>query len=259
MKKRIPTFMAGALSALLLCGIVTTALAVGERLEYNGLDLAIFGERKVSAGESFVTASGTEAPSTITYIDANGAGTNYVSLRLLAQLLGANISWDSDTGTVDFGAAPKGGVEIGVGGTPGYEDLPTSPVLGETAGPFTEIAPREEKGKPRVLLDSADFCSKTGFIGQDYYFLPEVGGYIEIEVTNHGAPVGVYVDRPIWVSVSSVEPFSTVRLDTGKTLTRAFAMGDTDVELDRFLQLTVVALGGMENETDITVTVTQYS
>lgn len=147
MKKRVPAFFTGALSAVLMCAIVSTALAVGGTLAYNGFNVAIFGEQKVAVGENFETESGTQAPSTITYIDETGAGTNYISLRLMAQLLGANVVWDGSNKTVDFAATSSGNFEIIQGGMPGYKNMTTVPTLGTTAGPFTEVAPQQEKEK----------------------------------------------------------------------------------------------------------------
>lgn len=259
MKKRVPAFFTGALSAVLMCAIVSTALAVGGTLAYNGFNVAIFGEQKVAVGENFETESGTQAPSTITYIDETGAGTNYISLRLMAQLLGANVVWDGSNKTVDFAATSSGNFEIIQGGMPGYKNMTTVPTLGTTAGPFTEVAPQQEKRKVYVHLDQAEFCSRTGFINQLYHFRSELGNHAEIQIRNHGAPVGVYVERPILLSANAaVERFEPVRLETGETLLRTFAMDETDVELERLLKFNIVALGGMEHETDITVTITQY-
>ena len=263
MQKKLSTVLTGGAISLLLFSVVSTAVATGGTLGYNQVNVSIFGEQKISADKSIVTPNATTIPTTMTYTDETGKDTTYISMRKMAELLGTDVSWDGATNTVDFDFRWDSEVIIEVGepnATPSYEQMATAPIIGLQAGPFTEIEPRKDKGRPIIQLDNADFRSKTGFINQYFSIDPQRGNYIEIEVTNHGAPLGFRVAQPIMLSSNaSVNSFSPVRLNEGDTMTRAFIMGETDVEMDRFLKLTIVAFGGLDHETDITVNVTQYS
>lgn len=261
MKKRILSIFAGTLALLLLLTAAAGAFAKGGKVAFNQVNLAVFGNQKIAAGETFRTAGGAQAPSTITYTDETGVDTTYVPVRMMAELLDAKLSWDNETKTADFAAKSTGlsNVTLSVSSDVEESELGSeTPQLDVQAGPFTEIAPAASKQNGRVLLDHAGFRSLTG-LKQFYYIDPEIGDYVEIEVTNHGAPVRFKVDRPILLSGSAaVDQFSTVRLDTGKTLTRAFRMSETDVELQRLLRL-IVDTAGTRKEADITVHITQYA
>lgn len=261
MKKQIALIWAG-LTLLLVLTVVVGAQTKGGKVAYNQVNLSVFSNPKIMAGEDVRTVNGSQIPGTITYTDEMGVDTTYVSVRKMAELLDAVLIWDSETKTADFAGRDDGGlssITVSVGSKDeGLEEMPHTPQLGVQKGPFTEIAPTGNKRGGRTLLDHADFKSRTGFANQLYYFYPELGNYIEIEVTNHGAPVRFRVDRPILLGGIYAEQFSTVYLDTEETLTRAFRIADTDVELQRLLSFTVEALS-VKNEADITVHIAQYS
>jgi hypothetical protein len=129
-------------------------------------------------------------------------------------------------------------------------------VYGTQAGPFTEIDPAafqyEESWKhtPRVM----ELKSSKGTPTMVTTLLP--GSYQTISVTNNGTD-----QQKMWIcrqpagSVSYAERFTTVSIEPGETLTRAFYLDPSADALATDLQWQVK--GG--SCTDITVSITDYT
>lgn len=268
-KKKLPPFLAGALTAALVIGLAGTALAaVSGTVRFDGASVSIWGGKKdvrFSPGDTFTTENGTQAPSVITYVDEQGGGTTYLSLRRLAELLDAPIGWDGEAQTVLFAQSPPadGDVHLDVGITEPQADpsVLAEPQLGITAGPFTEIASLADKGDcaQAWLMGPAEFKANTDLENQRYNIFEPYGRYVEITVTNHGEPVTVDVCRPYYTSMNESEDFSTVLVNTGETLTRAFLLEEGAQWPTNFLRLDVRKLNYDLHETmDITWSVIQY-
>lgn len=103
MKKRIPSFLGGFLTAVLLASLTTTALAASGNVTFNFANVALNGETKIAAGTDITTATGQKIPGSILYTDAAGGKTNYLPIRAISELLGVEISYDSATRTVLLG------------------------------------------------------------------------------------------------------------------------------------------------------------
>lgn len=266
MKKQLLPFLAGAATSALVLSLTVGAYAATGAFSANTVDLSIL-DQEVSAEDTFTGENGQQIPSSITYTDAAGGATTYVSLRVLAQLVDAPIFWDSEDQIVRFGEGyGKGDVEIVTGGTdPEPNNLPKEPELGVKHGGFTEVAPRsdDEKYRPIVLLEDTSFSSLTGFIKQRYEIFPSYGHYVEFTVTNEGQePVEMHVSRPNYVAsgVPVVEVFTTISIEPGETVTRAFEM-DEGIEFPHnYLRLDVFDIhdNNPTKTTELTVNVTQY-
>lgn len=100
MKKRFPTFLAGAVSALLLTALCTTALAASGKISYNFASVSVNGETKITAGTDLAVGGGKHIPGSILYIDETGGKTNYLPVRTIAELLGVEVGYDAATKTV---------------------------------------------------------------------------------------------------------------------------------------------------------------
>lgn len=100
MKKRFPSFLAGAASALALTALCTTALAASGKISYNFANVAVNGETKITAGADLQVGGGKHIPGSILYVDETGGKTNYLPVRTVSELLGAEVSYDSATQTV---------------------------------------------------------------------------------------------------------------------------------------------------------------
>lgn len=100
MKKRFPPFLAGALTALVLTALCTTALAASGRLSYNFANVSLNGETRITAGADLPVGDGKYIPGSILYIDETGGKTNYLPVRTIAELLDVEVGYDSATRTV---------------------------------------------------------------------------------------------------------------------------------------------------------------
>lgn len=106
MKKRIPSFCAGIISAILVMALVTTALAASGQVSFNFSNIALDGEIKIASGKTITAPNGQEVPSSILYTDEIGGKTNYLPVRAISELLGVEIGYDSASKTVFLGRQP---------------------------------------------------------------------------------------------------------------------------------------------------------
>lgn len=97
MKRRIPVFLAGVLTALLAAAPATTALAASGTVSYNGAAVTVGGAAQ-AAGD-IATADG-QAPGSIQFTDAAGNVTHYLPLETIGQLPGVDAVYDPAARTV---------------------------------------------------------------------------------------------------------------------------------------------------------------
>ena len=96
-------FLLGIVATLIVVSLAGTAsAATNGQVSFNQIGIRLFGESKVTAGESYKAPNGQEVPSVITYTDEAGGKTNYLSVKQLSELLDAEVSWNSETNSVDF-------------------------------------------------------------------------------------------------------------------------------------------------------------
>lgn len=107
MKKRIPSFLAGAASAALALALCTTALAASGQMSFNFAGVAVDGEGKIAAGETITAANGQRVPGSILYTDSAGGKTNYLPIRTISELLGVEVNYDAATRTILLGQQPE--------------------------------------------------------------------------------------------------------------------------------------------------------
>ena len=98
--KRIPTFLAGMLTAAVIGGLGVGALAASGAVTFNASNLVFNGQQISAKGEGYTLDNGCQAPASITYTDEKGGGTTYLPVRRIAELLGIEIGWDSAAGAV---------------------------------------------------------------------------------------------------------------------------------------------------------------
>ena len=103
MKKRFPSFLAGAAAALALTALATSALAASGQVQFNFAGVALNGERKITAGSDITAPNGRQVPGSILYVDEAGGKTNYLPIRTISELLGVEVGYDSATRTVLLG------------------------------------------------------------------------------------------------------------------------------------------------------------
>lgn len=98
--KRIPTFVAGMLTAAVIGGLGVGALAASGAVTFNASALQFNGRQISAKGENYTLDNGQQVPASITYTDETGGGTTYLPVRRIAELLGIEIGWDIATGSV---------------------------------------------------------------------------------------------------------------------------------------------------------------
>ena len=264
MKKEIASFFAGAAAVAFAVSLTAAAMASSGKVAFNQVNVDMLGKSVISKGDAQTTGSGAKVPSSITYTDENGGATTYLPARTICDLFDADIDWYAKTGTVELGGAEQGvTITIGTGdGVPtveeAYAKYPTKPELGVKAGEFTEVDPAtvDKSGATYGLLKDARIQSAYGFLGQRYSC--QSNSYVVITVTNNGqATESVFVYREKTISMSSIEKFSIVKLDPGKTITRAFKVGDV-TQLTRTLSMNIDHPGSQGDKSDITVSVDGY-
>ena len=103
MKKRFPSFLAGAATALALTALATSALAASGQVSFNFAGVALDGEMKITAGSDITAPNGQRVPGSILYTDETGGKTNYLPIRTISELLGVEVGYDSATRTVLLG------------------------------------------------------------------------------------------------------------------------------------------------------------
>lgn len=259
MKKVGPrvSFLSGMLTMAIIMALAGTALAAVGTVTYNQAGITLFGEVAVQSGEDFVAPNGQKVPSVITYTDAAGGKTNYLSIRQLSQLLDAEIAWNSSTGNVDI--APVGSGEVIVSSGDNIPEAAASPVYGTVAGPFEEIDPDsvDTSGDCLIQMENTQMISSTGAFAEAT-FRAKGGNYIVFTVTNNGElEQNVSVYRPITISNRSGEQFTEVKLNPGETLTRAFYLEDGASLLESSLAFAVDSKTP-GSTTDVTMSLRQY-
>lgn len=266
--KENQAFSRGMIAVLAVALLVGSVSAAAGQVSYNQIGIRLFGESKVTAGESFKAANGQEVPSVITYTDAAGGKTNYLSVRQISELLDAEVAWNAETNSVDFATWNGPDVEPRVdiirieAGEEVPSPYPNKAELGVTHGAFTEIDPStvDTSSEPAstLLKDTRITADRTGFPALSYGFHPAAGKYVVFQVTNNGTTAqAVTVERMKPVSYDRTEPFTTVTLAPGQTVTRAFSISSDSTQLERALEFGADPID-RPNGIDITVSLMQY-
>jgi hypothetical protein len=95
--KNVKGFLSGFVVALLLFSSIGVFAAVSTQsidVLMNSINIAINGEVKGNAGESYQLSNGGQVPFSIVY-----KGTTYLPLRKVAELLDKEVTWNGDTNT----------------------------------------------------------------------------------------------------------------------------------------------------------------
>ncbi len=272
MKKRMMSILAGTLALLLLLTAAAGALAKGGKIAYNQVNLSVFSEPKVTVGQTYRLENGLEIPSSINYTNEAGGETTYVPIRMLAELLDANLTWNSETKTADFAAlrsvTPSDVIISSGTGDPPADDIPDKPSYGQKAGAFEEIDPgtvsmREdiEQHIPMNYMKNTrvQYSYDSNFPEYTLNVHPIRGDYIIYTVTNNGQKVRyttVLHQNPL--AAARGESFSRVRVKPGETLVRVFRMDKDANDMDYYLTFGVRGdLDDRDSVTDVTVSLEQ--
>lgn len=103
------------------------ALAASIDAQFNTVNVQVNGQMSMEKGQNYTREDGKEMPSSINY-----DGTVYLPLRQVGDLLGQQVGWDGETGTVLIGEQPE--TEAPASGLTGMvdtliEQFPASPYM----------------------------------------------------------------------------------------------------------------------------------
>lgn len=96
MKERTQGILIGATLAAVIFAI--PAMAASIEAHFNTVNVQVNGQLSLEKGENYTREDGVEMPSSINYND-----TVYLPLRQLGNVLGQQVDWDAETGTVLLG------------------------------------------------------------------------------------------------------------------------------------------------------------
>lgn len=257
MNRKIFKRIAAALCIIVLLG--TTVFAAGGQTAFNQIGVIRWNKQFISAGETLKASNGQSVPSVITYTDAAGGKTNYLSVKSIADMIDTPIEWDASKNSVVFGGSPYHSTSNA------DQFTPSGP--GNSIGPITEIdpnainMPKEGRHDPWVRTLTAN---KAGTGQQALTFIP--GTINVISITNNLAQSQVmYVSRSAPGSIYN-ENFTPVVIGPNETITRAFQMAADANELSREMYWSVSGYNPKTDErqevvreTNITVSTTLYT
>lgn len=271
MKKRIPTFLSGALAAALVFSLGLSALAVSGQVSFGGVDVALLGKQVLAADGTTTASNGQEIPSSMTYTDGAGGGTVYLPMRRIAELLDAAIDYDATSKTIYIGGVPKDAGDIDItapdGNTVGAgpaagQAIPTYIISdGTNMGPFgLAEAKQPENGEgSQTLLDQARFQSTSDF-DWSFHCRPASGKYVSITVTNNDASsdeeliLNLFHDK----TVGPKECVPAVYIKPGETVTCTFEVGDGATELNCDLGMDLTFATAAPYTMDATISAVQF-
>ncbi len=269
-KKRTALLAGIACVGMIVCAVIPASAAAGQ-IEYNQVGIRTFGEQRVAVGETYTAPNGQKVPSTITFIDAAGGMTNYLSVRQIGELLDATVGWNAQENSVDI-AAPKTGGEIIISTDEEKDEerpgVSAKPEYGQIVGGLEEIDPSTVSD----IINNQTFRTRnyardlrvqflhSDFPGFTMECLDYAGPYVVFSVTNNG-PRTVYseVRRFVTIAASGHEDFASVAIPSGETLTRVFRLLDDAHPLQRTLHFDIDAPVDLDSkENDITISLLQY-
>ena len=209
--------------------LVTSAAAAGGTTAFNQAGLIRWNKTVVTEGQGFTAPNGQTVPSVITYTDAAGGQTNYLSVRQIAELIDTPIAWDASKNSVVLGGDPY----TGKGADGRFEPAG----YGAQIGPFTEVDPSAIKDVNGSRHSPIEFTivsnHTTGSQKQTMTFLP--GSSKVISVTNNGDDNQImYVSYTAPASIYS-ENLTPVMIAPGQTITRAFTLDKNANQLSKEL------------------------
>ena len=259
--KKLRPFFSGMLAMAMMITMVGTAFAAAGKLQVGTAGILVMDQVRVKPGEEY-SVNGKKIPAVVSYADASGTTYNYLPVQMMDDFLNVDVAWSEKRNSVVLGPTIESVESIDPSTynpdeDPFLKENPTSPVKGAIVGPFTEIDPKTVKTSEKPVLiaeDKTKVQTVTGF-SSGGYFNPKRGKYIVLKVTNNGtAPVTCLAGREMTLGGS--ERFTSVDIETGKTLTRAFSIADG---IDDIHGTFVCGVRSTDSsEANITVSLMQY-
>ena len=263
----IPTMLAAAVLAV----SISSASAAGGEAAYNQVNVRFFDQQKIQAGETITAPNGRQVPSSITYTDTAGAKTTYLSIRQIAELMDADIRWDSATETVEIAGSPKT-TSMTITENPREEfgkpaETGTAQVrqFGQVIGPFEEIDPDSIKDviaeKPYPLTYMKDVHIQHDSTMPPMTITAAPGTYLVYTVTNNGTSDAVSsAFRQPTIAYPRRDSFPAETIAPGETFVQAFKVAEGANPLTYSLCFGFRSVGGPEGPApvDMTASLVEY-
>ena len=260
MKKRF-SFLSGALATLLVMSIAVPVLATGGKILYNQISVAVMDKTEIKFGDRYDAPNGEKVPSSITYTDAAGGLTNYLSVRQISELLNVDLHYDDEKSQVVLGREAPSDYQSPItlpDGTviPGSGTAPT-PIVPDL---FSEVDPFMPEHNYRTLLQKMTISGKDSVMySNDFQLKPADGNYISFVVTNNNTSD----KEPLLFNISQLKTagspmlFPTEYVGSGETLIRTLEISPEANELTALVDFGVMA-ESFTYATDVTVEVVQF-
>lgn len=275
--KKTAQILSVMLMAVILASAIGSTSAAENQVAYNQVGVRFFDQQKIQAGEMYAAPNGQQVPSSITFTDAAGGKTNYLSIRQIAEMMDADIRWDSASGNVEIAGRPQmdlsdliitaGGEESSGEADQANRDAAQPREFGQEIGPFEEIDPKtietviSNNSSPYVRMEDVHIQSEFSIPPLMNTISPELGKYLVYTVTNNGTSSATSsIFRRPTVSYPRAEYFPRVTVAPGETLVRAFKVSEGANPLTYDLYFAFKAGSGSEGPvaTDMTVSLEQY-
>ena len=257
--KNFKSFFSGVFAMALAVSLIGTAAAASGKLQIGTAGVVVMDKMKVEPGAEY-TANSVKIPAVVTYEDVTGKPHHYLPVEMMNEYFNIPITWSEARNSVVLGSTMENAqLETHI-----YREgderpkNPSTPTLGKTVGPFTEIAPSTvdtSQAPSGIDDDQTRVQTVTGYTTGGYY-IPENGKYVVLTVTNNGqTPITCLAGRNPVLGI--FERFPSVDVEPGRTLTRAFVVADGTPEEQSGFNC-VIRGADPRDPADVTVSLKQY-
>lgn len=264
-------FWGGMLVMMILTTLISPVKAATQKIDFNQVGIRVLRQQKIMPGDMYTAPNGQRVPSTITYTDAAGGKTNYVSIRNLSELIDADICWNEDANSVDVGVLTENDGYVVNSSADGDEDRLNAaemPQYGRKIGALTEVNPESVDGLfDGRAVPSRSYAYNTRIqYGMGSLFpeitvtaKPTLGKWLVFSVTNNGKTIEeMSVSRKVTLSTGRREAFPNVIVEPGETAIRAFRIDDNADVLKSSFGFSVHGIQEKDMQTDVTVSILLY-
>lgn len=259
--KNLKSFFSGMLAMAMIMTLTGTAFAAVGKLQIGSGGIVVMDKVRVKTGEEY-TADGEKIPACVTYTGASGKAHNYVPTEMITDYLDIPTSWSEKRNSVVLGPTSEGAeYHITTSDDPNNpirNSIVKAPVFGKRVGAITEVDPKTVDTSEGPLLILEDETKVETYAGFDSTVRANAmhGKHLVLTITNNGTnPLISRAGRTY--TLNGFEGLSSVKIEPGQTLIRAFAIDD---EVDRIRNNFVSSIMQYYNtqKVNLTVSLKQY-
>lgn len=242
--RHIRAFLSGAVTTLLVCACLTTALAASGSVSFNKVRVSFNMQTVLPKGQDLSTESGASIPSTILYTDEQGNGTTYVPIRVLAETLHMPMWWDGTSGALN----------VEVSGDQALYMLGLDDAGLEWSGLAEEVEPIvPQAGK---TLAEEIYSQQRDAFQKEFSLTEEDGEYLSITVTNNGH---YPLQLDLGLSTDGEFIYTSTQVPVGSTVTRTMKCISFEGLENQPLTVRVGNATGTSHVIDAEITAVQFN